>query len=256
MIRLFTAILAALLAFLALPAGAAEIIRVCSDDQPHPPFYFPDREGTVQLLLRMAAKRAGVDLQIVPMPVRRCEAEIQNGGADAIAVAEFEPAALNRYVFPLRNGRADSAKSVASTSALVFRCKGCRASWDGRRFTHLDSPVLAQTGHVFITRRLESMHIPFDSGAAAAEQNFLKLIGKRGELAILPQHDGLALLREPKWADKIEALPAPFATEEFFLVFSKRYFEAKAPVAEALWKAIADLNTSREYRQAVRKMQK
>ena len=179
MTRLFTAILAALLAILALPAGAAETIRVCSDDQPHPPFYFPDREGTVQVLLRMAAARAGVEIQIVPMPVRRCEAEIQNGGADAIAVAEFESQALKRYVFPLRNGRADPAKSVASTSALVFRSKGSSASWDGRRFTNLNGPVLVQTGHVFITRRLESMHIPFDSGAAAAEQNFLKLIGKR-----------------------------------------------------------------------------
>jgi polar amino acid transport system substrate-binding protein len=248
MTRLFTAILAALLATLALPAGAAETIRVCSDDQPHPPFYFPDREGTVQVLLRMAAARAGVEIQIVPMPVRRCEAEIQNGGADAIAVAEFESQALKRYVFPLRNGRADPAKSVASTSALVFRSKGSSASWDGRRFTNLNGPVLVQTGHVFITRRLESMHIPFDSGAAAAEQNFLKLIGKRGDLAVLPENDGLALLREPKWAAKIEALPAPFTTEKFFLVFSKRYFQAKAPVAEALWQASADLNTSRESR--------
>jgi polar amino acid transport system substrate-binding protein len=95
------------------------------------------------------------------------------------------------------------------------------------------------------------MHVPFDNGAAAAEQNFLKLIGKRGDLTILPQNDGLALLREPKWADKIEVLPTPFTTQEFFLVFSKRYFQDKPTVAEAFWQAIGDLKNSREYRQAI-----
>ena len=244
-------VFAGLLALVARSAVAVETIRACSDDQAHPPFFFLDREGTVQVLLRMAAARSRVTLKVKPMPARRCLAEVRQGHMDAIAVEAFDPLLTNDYAFPMSDGRVDPAKSVASTSALVFRRRGSQASWDGKRFTNLRTPVLIPTGYAFITYRLKALQVPFDDGARDAEQNLLKLIGSRGELAILPANDGLEILRDEKWRDRLEVLPASFTTQEFYLLFSKRYFQDKPAVAEALWQGIADLKNSPEYHKAI-----
>lgn len=230
---------------------AAETLRICTDDASHPPFLYPDRDGTIQVLVRMASAQVGKPVTFVPMPARRCKAELQGRAVDAAIVAAPVQANAGDYAYPVRQGRADPEKAVAVVQAKVFRRKGSKASWDGRRFSGLAGPVLVPTGNVFISHRLEQLKVPFDEGARDAEQNFLKLLGSRADLVIVPENDGTALLREAKWAARIEALPAPFTAQEFFLAFSQSYFREQPSVAMAFWRAIGEIRTSRAYRQAI-----
>lgn len=230
---------------------AGQTLRICSDDRAHPPFFYPDRDGSVQTLVHMAAAQVGMKVEISPMPVRRCRAEVQHGGADAVLMTAFVDANARDLVYPMRDGRTDADKSVARTQAMVFRRKGSKASWDGKRFSHLSGPVLVPTGYAFISHRLAQAQVPFDEGARDAEQNFLKLLGSRSELVILPENDGMELLRNPKWSGRIEVLPLPFTVQEFYMAFSSAFFQEHPDVAAALWRAIADIRNSREYRQAV-----
>lgn len=249
----FLASVTTALAAAALPAslaGAAEPIRICNDEKAHPPFVYPDRDGHVQILIRMAAARIGVEINIYQAPVRRCRAEILQGLADAVPLAAYVEQ-NKQFAFPLRDGRTDPAKSVGATDAMVFRRKGSPSSWDGARFANITGPVLIPTAYVFLANRLDAAQVPYDDGGRDAEQNFMKLLGGRGDVAILPANDGLEAMQDPRWAGKIEVLPAPFMTQEFFMAFSSRYYQSRPDLVEALWQAIADIKNSREYRQAI-----
>lgn len=250
--RRFLVSIAALLAASALqPAAALETIRICNEEKAHPPFVYPDRDGTVQILIRMAATRIGARVQIYPAPIRRCRADLLQGIADAVPLAAFGAQLNKPFAFPMRDGRADPAKATATTDMLVFRRKGSTASWDGARFAGLAGPVLIPSAFAFLIQRLDATQVPYDDGARDAEQNFMKMLGGRGDLAILPANDGLEALQDRRWAEKIEVLPAPYLTQEFFLAFAPHYFQARPDIAAALWQAIADVKTSREYRQAI-----
>lgn len=239
----------------AAPLHAGQALRICSDDRAHPPYFYLDREGSVQTLVRMAAAQVGMKVEIAPMPVRRCRAEAQRGGVDAVLMTAFVDANARDLVYPMREGRADADKSVAQTRAMVFRRKGSKASWDGKRFSLLTGPILVPTSYAFISHHLKQLNVPFDDGARDAEQNFMKLLGSRADLVILPENDGLELLRNPKWGDRIEVLPAPFTSQEFYLAFSSAFFQEHPAVAAAFWRAIADIRNSREFRQAVGQVQ-
>jgi ABC-type amino acid transport substrate-binding protein len=232
-------------------AHGGDVLRICTDDASHPPFLYPDRDGTIQVLVRMASAQVGVPVAFMPMPVRRCKAEFQRRAVDAAIVAAPIQANASDFAYPMRQGRADADKAVAVVQARVFRRKGSKASWDGSQFSGLAGPVLVPTGNAFITHRLEQLKVPFDEGARDAEQNFMKLLGSRADLVVVPENDGLALLREPKWAAKIEALPIAFTAQEFFLAFSQSYFRDQPAVATAYWRAIGEIRNSREYRQAI-----
>ena len=134
-------------------------------------------------------------------------------------------------------------------------------SWDSPvrgLFVRLDPELWERCGHnpkVFLRRIsehiLETAGVPFDDGAREAEQNFMKLLASRSDLVILPENDGLELLRDPKWADKIEMLAPPFVSQEFYLGFSRSFYRSRPAVADAFWRAIGEIRNSREYRQAV-----
>jgi polar amino acid transport system substrate-binding protein len=233
------------------PAHAGSVLRICTDDASHPPFLYPDRDGTVQVLVRMASAQVGMPVAFVPMPVRRCKAELQRRAMDAAIAAAPVQANAGEYAYPVRRGRADPDQAVAVVQSKVFRRKGSHASWDGNRFSELSGPVLVPTGNAFITHRLVQLEVPFDEGGRNAEQNFMKLLASRADLVIVPENDGMALLRDPRWAAKIEALPAPFTSQEFFLAFSQGYFREQPALATAFWRAIGEIRNSREYRDAI-----
>lgn len=232
-------------------ADAAETLRMCVDDRPHPPFLYADRDGSVQTLVRMAAAQAGIPIEILPMPVRRCKAAVQRHAIDAMLMTAFVTTNASFMAFPIRDGRPDQDKAVATAYAKVFRRKGSSASWDGVRFSNVQRPVLVPTGYAFISDQLAQAQVPFDEGARHADQNFMKLLGSRADLVILPENDGMELLRDPKWAARIEDLPVPFNAQDFYLAFSTRYFQRQPDMAAAFWRAIADVRASREYRQAI-----
>jgi len=250
------AIAALLVIVMAVPAPAATAapppIRVCTHDIPHPPFSYPDRDGIVQILIRMAAARAGVQVEFRVAPAERCRGELRSGLIDASSLVAYTPENAASFAFPMQNGADNTALSVLRVRALAYRRKGSTASWDGKEFTALRQPVLVPSGFGFLTQRLAAMQVAFDEGGKNLEQNLLKLLAERGDLAILPEADGIRLLRDPRFADRIEALPEPFVDQRFYLAFSRRYHAAHGDAVAELWRAIGTVRQSRDYQEAIR----
>lgn len=242
-----------LAAALLLSAQAHAVkLRLCVDARPHPPYLTPDGKGTVGLLLRLAAAEAGVELETRGAPVPRCREEIRAGLADGYPSASYTPTWRTLLDYPMKKGRPDPARAVLFVRVLAFQRKGGGAGWDGKRFASPDKPVLVAYGSVLIGDRLAALGQPSDTTGKNLEVSFTKLVAGRGDVALGWEQDGLALMGQPAFAGKVEALAQPFAEEQFHLGLSKRFCREHPETAMQLWAAVARVKNSPAYLEAVR----
>ena len=222
-------------------AAATAPLRICVDDQPHPPYVFPDHDGSLQQQLRTAAAQVGRTVRFLPAPILRCREMARIGTIDGHLAMAYISANLPLYAFPYKHGVIDTERAVVSTRTMVFRASGSTVHWDGKRFNGLGTPVLIPRGVLLLQERLDAMDQAFDAGGRALDANFDKLLAGRAALAIGYEQDGQDLLRTARYAGKIDTLPIPFTEEYSFLALSQPYYQANKDEAERLWTALGAL---------------
>ena len=233
-------------------AGAVTL-RLCTDEHSHLPFITPTGEGTSDLLIREAAREAGVDVEFRAAPITRCREEIRVGAADGFPTTPYTPSLLGFVAFPMNGEQIDPSRAVNTTRAMVFRRIGSAADWDGERFTRLTTSVLVPFGSVLLVDRLKNMNVPIDDSGKTLSANFTKMLAGRAELAVGSEYSGRALMAQPQFAGRIETLAAPITDEPYYLGVSKRYYDANPQAVQKIWEAIARIRHTPAYQARLRK---
>ncbi len=237
-----------LLALLMLPLVAhGSDLRLCTDDKSHMPFMTPQGGGLAGMLIQMAAKEVGVQVEFHAAPTTRCREEIRVGVAHGFPTAPYTPALEPFMAFPMKNGKPDAERAVMTARAVVFRLKASPAHWDGTQFSHVSKPVLIPFGAVLLVDRLKAMEVPADDKGKTLEANLIKLLAGRGEVAIGSETSGLALLATPQFQGKIEMLPIAFTEEPYYLGLNRQFYEANTEQMEALWTAVGRIRKTPAY---------
>ncbi|MDE2427301.1 MAG: hypothetical protein KGM99_01140 [Burkholderiales bacterium] len=247
---------AACLALYASSAGAVEPIRVCVGLQASPPFLFPNKAGTIQVLISQAADQLGMKVKFEPMPLPKCVEELKAGTIQASAAMGFTANNQTIAVFPLKkNGDADPARAVGSARSMIYRAKGNKASWDGTHFSDVKQAVLFPTGNSVFTEKMKALKTPYNDQTATFPRNLSKMLAGQGDLVIGFEHEGKLRLEEPEFSGKIEVLPTPFTEAHYYMTFSKKFYAANEAQVENLWNALPKLKTSPEYLAAIKNIQ-
>ncbi|MFZ6874050.1 hypothetical protein ACO0LF_18485 [Undibacterium sp. Di27W] len=237
-------------------ALAADPITICIGNTASPPFLFPNKEGTVQVLIRMAAEQQGLQVKFQPMLPTKCAEEIKAGTINSGAAMGFTAANQEYAAFPMKKpGEADTSKAVGAARSVVYRVKGSKADWNGSSFSEVKQGVLFAKGNSVFTEKLKALKVPFNDETATFQKNLLKMVAGQGELVIGFEHEGKLRMDEPEFAGKIEALPTPFTEAYYFMAFNKKYHEANAAQVDGLWAAIAKMRTSPAYLTAIKGIQ-
>jgi polar amino acid transport system substrate-binding protein len=239
---------AGLIALMLLPLVAqGTTLRLCTDEKSHLPFITPQGGGTAGMLIQMAAKEVGVQVEFYPAPVTRCREEIRVGVADGYPTAPFTPALEPFMKFPMKDGKPDPERAIMTARAAVFRRAGSTANWDGRRFSHVSKPVLIPFGAVLLVDMLKAMEVAADDKGKTLGANLVKLLAGRGDVAVGSEVSGFVLLADPQFKGKIEMLPIPFSAEPYYLGLNKAFYDANAESMEKLWSAIGRIRKSPAY---------
>ncbi len=238
---------------LAGPANAGQLISLCVDAQPHPPYFYADREGSLQLLEKMAAARAGYTLEIHREPNRRCLEDLRVNAIDAVGASAVNTASLAVAIFPRKGGAIDRQRALTAARTVVFRLQGGSALWNGKDFRNLNTRVLIPPGMLLVSQRLEQMGVAYDDGARDFQGIGAKLLAHRAELAIGLEYDVAELQRQDEFAEKIEVLPMPFTETEYYLAFSREFYAKHPEQAENMWNALAAMKRSPEFAAALRR---
>lgn len=228
------------------PFCAAQVLRVCIDDQPFPPLTFPDREGQVQYLIRQAASQQGWAVQFLSVPRRRCHAGVASGEYHAAAPVSATTGVLDNMILPELDGSPDAQRSFGVVRAVVFRVRGSQADWDGQRFSGLDKPVLYGSGLLTFKDRLEALKVPSDDSAKSLSQIMTLLVIGRGQIAVSTEYQTLAALKEGGLEDRIEVLPVPFMQSAVFLGVGRGFYAANQQVIERIWTTIGELRAGKQ----------
>lgn len=237
---------------LAQPGPPAMVI--CMEEQPHPPHLLADGGGTVPLLVQMAAQRAGVAIRLYRAPSRRCLAEMRSGLVHAYAAAAPGTTVTSEFALPMAGDAPDPARAVTTLRQVVYRRTGSAANWDGTRFSGLLKPVLCGASFLATADRLRQLGATYDNNAGGEQQNLEKLLVGRGDAMIGIDTDVAPLLRLPRYAGAIEALPVPFSESQHYLIVAPAYYQANRAAVEALWHAIGVVRVSAPYVSAAAKL--
>ncbi len=223
-------------------AGRAADLLLCVDSNEWAPYTYPDREGSVQRLLRLAGQRAGHKVEFVARPWTRCEREVELGQLQGAVGASSTPQALQRLAFPRRGGEVDSSRALVTTPMVLLRRVGSTVQWDGRRITGLQGPVLYVMGYDDVEHRLQALGIPSDGGGSTNEMNARKLLAGRGDLLVTYEHDAQRLMRLAPFAGRLERLPQAFGQYHYYLAVNVEFYEQHRQAMERLWDAVKALN--------------
>ncbi|MEC5162026.1 MULTISPECIES: hypothetical protein [unclassified Janthinobacterium] len=237
-----------------LLALAEEPMVLCIEDQAAAPFTFPNKDGTMQILLKMASKEAAVPVNLTIAAWKRCIENTRSGSMNGIVNAGNTPFHAEYAAFPLLpTGKPNTGMSLASMSVMAYRVKGSKASWDGNKFTDVSKPVLIPAGFATISDQLKSLNTPFDDNVKEPLRNLHKLIAGQGEIVLGFETEMNSLIAGRKdVADKVEMVPTKFMTTDFYVAFNKAYYASHKAQVDALWNAIPKVKKSKEYQDAIK----
>lgn len=234
-------------------SNASDMV-MCIEDQAASPYTFPNKDGTMQVLLKMAAKQAGVNLSFKVQAWKRCISDVQGNQLSGLVNAGYTPFHAEYAVFPMKStGQVNTALSLARMDVMAYRVKQSKANWDGQVFSNLSKPVLMPSGFATISDKLKELKVDYDENTKEPLRNLYKMIAGQGDIVLGFSDEMQALIANRKdISDKVEQLPAKFMTADYFAPVSKKYYADNKDAVNALWDAVGKIKTSKEYLDAIK----
>lgn len=238
----------------ASPSQAAEVMKFCFESADVHPWRTVGAKGLNFELINAAAKKAGVQVEYLALPWKRCLAELKANAVAGAFAASFKADRLEMGAYPgvQAPGAAepDASKRLYMDSYVVVRKKGASVQWDGKSFSALDGTVGIQLGYS-VGDQLKALGLVVDDGSTALRELVLKLLaGRVGAIAIGGSDAKSLALQEPKLARQIEVLPIPLVEKPYYLLVSHQVMATRAELATRLWQAIEQERLSVSYRKA------
>jgi polar amino acid transport system substrate-binding protein len=226
-------------------------LRVCSLDQPFPPFTMPDGSGQAQELLRQASKAQGLTFENIVAPRLRCFEMMKAGEVDAMLSA-YLPERRAYGAFPMAGHQVNESMQLGAVRFLVYRKQGDHVQWNGRKFIGLGAERVGVLAGLAVAQLIRQSGAATDEGAKTIEQNFEKLAIGRIRAVVALEGDAQRLL-ELKFKDRLEALPIAFDTTPIYLHVNLDYYAHNKARVEQFWKAIKKTRESPSYQQFLKR---
>ena len=227
--------------------------RVCVGDQVVLPYLSndPDKPGLAERLMVKAGNLAGLSVQLLRYPIKRCSALFDGGEVDSVIRAPLG-AHLQRFQFPLKGDAVDAGRRLARINIVWVRRAETRLDWDGQRFHGLldvtAKPLIGSRAALgAATLPLLAQGYQVDDGATTTEQALAKLNGRRVEVVVGLQEEIEAALRDPKLQGLI-VMEHPFSVSDYHVVVRKNLPPAQQVRVEAWWTAVGRLRDTAEFK--------
>jgi polar amino acid transport system substrate-binding protein len=244
-----TLVLVVLLGGLALPASWATPLNFCYEDAPQAPWTMPDGSGLNFELLRRAARLTGDQFVFHMRPWKRCMEETRNGQMDGMVGPSDSPERRLYSVPPLLpDGSANPEKAMYQDRVDVYLRVGSGASWDGKELHNPGGVVVAQRGYHIVDMLKERGQRVMDT-PKSAEEGLRLLAAGTADVAVLQGRAAAEMVRnDPRFAGRIALARQPFVVFDFYLVVSRKTYEREPHRIEDIWRAIAQVRATPEYR--------
>ena len=222
---------------LACPFGVAY------SDQASPPYYLgageaiPANPGIAVELLTLAATKMGCKIEWKRLPGRRALRELESGTVHAMLLLSYSKERAAYAVYPMVGDTPDPTFSLATLRYSVYVKNGSAFKWEHNQFTPARAIVGTNAGYSVAdeVRKLG----PAVEEAPSTANNLQKLV--MGRIAAYVGQDlQVDLVLEDTQLNGVQKLPVPFSSKDYYLPFSKPFFDKSPASATQLWKQVAE----------------
>jgi hypothetical protein len=226
--------------------------RVCVTDTVAPPYLHnnPRRLGVAERLLIDAGEAAGLRVELLRLPVRRCRQMLERGQIEA-GLAAPTPANLAIAQFPTVAGQIDRARRLVHMRQMWVKPADSAWSWDGQRQQGAAAPETLTVGTVasmqVLIETLRGQGYKVDDAAFNSRQLLGKLQAGRVDLVVGIEEDLRHVLRDPALQD-LTLVPLPFLAVDYYAALARNQPPAQRALGERWWTEIARLRELPPYR--------
>lgn len=246
----FPARLQTILASLALAAigHTAQAAKLCYDDVEQFPWVLKDGRGLAVELLEMASKKTGTSYELVALPWKRCLLEVEKGEVAGAFPASFSEERAKFAAYPMtESNKPDADKRLNTDGYTLYRRKGSNVSWDGSKFSNLTGPIGTQASYSIIPDLIK-WGAKVDTQTRKPETLMRALVDGHLQSVALLTGQGNYAVKNPAYADKVEAVDPPLVSKPYYLIINKEHYEKNRKSIDALWAAIATERNSAQYK--------
>lgn len=219
----------------AQPALAA--IDVCVEDVDNAPFVSRGNTGLLLELLTIAAEQTQQKISYHYLPWKRCLTMVKQGAMDGALALVWTPERAKLLAYPNAAGQPDRHRRIWQGEYLIVVPRRSPLQWDGKTFTHITGQLGSPLGYAS-TDKLAQLKM---LGKTLPPAKGLSLVAK-GRLHgyVVQREIGLNIIQQKALQTQVKILPSPFMTEDWYLVFSHRFYQRAGAQAEQLWHAIGE----------------
>jgi polar amino acid transport system substrate-binding protein len=212
-------------------------LRACYNSE----FGTADASTPGMAIMQATAKRLpALNLQLDPLPWRRCIQQVIDGEYDAVIGISFTAKRSVSLVFPPgRNGHADDERRMFRVSYVLVKPRGAALDWNGQGFTGLAGPLGTQRGYsVAEFARRHGAEVDEGTGTAASLLAKLEAGRVAGILVSEPQYAELS--KDAQWSHKYSQGSKPLQQKSYFLAFSKSFAATNPALVYQVWSALGE----------------
>ena len=212
-------------------------------DQASPPYYLGDGEaipanpGIAVELVTLAAAKMGCKIEWKRLPNRRALRELESGPSHAMLLLSYSPERAAYAAYPMLGDVPDPAYSHATLSYSVYVKSGSTVKWENRQFSPAQALVGANAGY---SAADEARKLGLSVEEASTTANNLQKLQMGRIAAYVGQDLQVDLVIEDRQLTGVQKLPVPFSSKDYYLPFSKQFFDKSPAAATQLWKQIAE----------------
>ncbi len=229
------------------------ISLLCAKEPEAKLLYDVDNEGKMDKstewiveMVREAGKTHGIDVKFEGVVWSRGLDLVKQGLADGIINASYKTDRAEYAIYPMKDGAPDVARSLKAPAYMLYTLKDSTIEFDGKALKNVGGKIGAIESYAVVDD-LKSLgaDIKFGQNEAVNLQSVLhkEIVASAGSEAVADD----IISKESELKKSIKKIPTPIRKKEYYLIFSKPYYEKEKSSAEKIWSGIEELKKSPKY---------
>lgn len=219
-------------------------LKLCYQDAESYPWQLGDGESTptppgIALdIISNAAKELQLKFTFTRTANKRVFYNLQNGLVDGAFIFSFKEERLQSGAYPMKNGKVDHNRRIATINHYFYKNKSSDITWDGKQLTEASGSVGVNRGYSIVDD-LKKLNIPIE------ESKGTEILLKKLESNRISAYAGQDVtidyfISKLKLKDIIKIEPA-INSKDYFLVLSRNFVHENPQLAEKIWDKIGEI---------------
>ncbi len=187
-------------------------------------------------LINYVSDKLNLKIEYQRMPGQRVLQSLKRGDLDAAFIFSYKEARQEFGVYPMKDGKIDSARRMDTLSYVLYRPVGSQLNWNGSEFEHLYSSLAAKLNYSIVAD-IKKKGIDVIEGRSTP-QLFEMLSANRVQGVVDQEAIADAYLHK-NHVKKIEKTLTPLAEKHYYLIFSHQFAKANPQLIESIWNQVA-----------------